>query len=528
MWAGLDERGCEVAIKIFSDPQLLGRAFDEAGALARITHPNIVTIHAVHRGSDSVAVVMDLAAATVSSFVQDFGALRGAQVVRLVTDMCAGIATLHASGLAHGDISPNNVALTMDGAAQLLDFGAVRDEATLGTDGFSQRVSRHGEDLGRGEILGRGDLADSEDPRAVEYRMRRLLGAAGERASTVPGGLERMRDDVLGAALVGLYALGDTSGRGSVAQTVEDVLKRHIDRVKNGVTGSEVGPQALAAAVGEVIPPAPITVPMGAASAQSVDGAKAVNQTRRVGQTDLVDIDDDALWGSPAKETDETAVATKPDSRRGIKRPVLTTAAIALGIAAFGGGIAIGLGENTLGGEAAHAAGVDETVSGVGGKAVTDDALRNESAEESQPALDSGDAQYWQQIINDLGAARDAVLVSGGVDDLVTVNAVDSPAMSADQRTFEDLGARGLVVREIETVTEVVEVLSVGAGQVELLVETGIVFQQLERDGNSAADGGAQGFQSAARAEADTEMEAVVMVLISVDDEWLISEIRQA
>src|SRR5690625_1002612 len=385
VWQATDEQGRAVAVKVFeAGEEVHQRAFDEAGALARVVHPNIIKIHAVHRlPAGSIAVIMDRCATTLAGLVETTGPLRGAQVVGLMQGICRGLSALHSAGFVHGDISPSNIGLRLDGVPQLLDFGGSRDRRTLGTPGFSQR------------------LEDQRNkPADVENRMRRLLGGAQERGISLPGGLERARDDVLGALRVGIYALGarcsDTASRGSVVATVAQTLNAYAAQVEAGAV--EATPEKLAAAVSEVIPPAPISIPWDYESDVATPFLTSV--TRRADEAIGGDgghgsggsyggssgggSDGDGghgsggrgsggggeLWGGPfdsssASAREDHTAAVRGAARasnggassrqtgvarnvRGLKkRPVLLGAAVILGLAAIGGGVAIGVADNS-------------------------------------------------------------------------------------------------------------------------------------------------------------------------------------
>lgn len=65
--------------------------------------------------------------------------------VRYVTELCDGLSALHRAGLVHRDINPNNIIITTDGHAKIIDFGISRaftggktsDTTILGTPGYA-------------------------------------------------------------------------------------------------------------------------------------------------------------------------------------------------------------------------------------------------------------------------------------------------------------------------------------------------------------------------------------------------------
>ncbi len=118
-----------VAIK-----QLLPNAFVEEGTrewfvrearlTASLNHPNIVHIYALREHGESLFLVMEyLAGGDLHSLVQDEGPLNRSTLLKVSTDMCLALETLHARNVIHRDIKPENILIAQPNHFKLADFG---------------------------------------------------------------------------------------------------------------------------------------------------------------------------------------------------------------------------------------------------------------------------------------------------------------------------------------------------------------------------------------------------------------------
>lgn len=114
---------------------LRARVLREAQALARLDHPNVVTVHhIVDPGEDGYPwIVMELVA---GSSLQDRlaeGPMDPAQAAELGRGILSALNAAHASGIQHRDVKPANVLLRTDGRPVLTDFGiaAIRESTSL-------------------------------------------------------------------------------------------------------------------------------------------------------------------------------------------------------------------------------------------------------------------------------------------------------------------------------------------------------------------------------------------------------------
>ncbi|MEU8777581.1 serine/threonine-protein kinase [Streptomyces sp. NPDC048606] len=107
--------------------QLRERAVREARALARLAHPNVVTIHHIveppAEADGHPWIVMELVKGGSLADRLAEGPMPPAEVVRLGLDVLSALRAAHAEGVLHRDVKPANVLLRPDGAAVLTDFG---------------------------------------------------------------------------------------------------------------------------------------------------------------------------------------------------------------------------------------------------------------------------------------------------------------------------------------------------------------------------------------------------------------------
>ncbi|WP_240196997.1 serine/threonine-protein kinase, partial [Nonomuraea lactucae] len=115
------------------------RVLREARALARLDHPNVVTIHHI---VDAPAmahpwIVMELVRGQSLQERLAQGPLAPAEAARLGRGILAALRTAHEAGICHRDVKPANVLLRPDGSPVLTDFGiaAMQDSPGLTANG---------------------------------------------------------------------------------------------------------------------------------------------------------------------------------------------------------------------------------------------------------------------------------------------------------------------------------------------------------------------------------------------------------
>jgi predicted Ser/Thr protein kinase len=155
-----------VAIKLLpperaEQPSLRARFLREARLAAKLSHPNIIPIHAVEDTAGFVFYVMAFVdGETLAERVRTRGPLASSEGARVLREAAWALAYAHGQGLVHRDVKPDNILIEgATGRVLVADFGiaAAADEAALdGISGTPEFMSPE-QALG-GQIDARSDL----------------------------------------------------------------------------------------------------------------------------------------------------------------------------------------------------------------------------------------------------------------------------------------------------------------------------------------------------------------------------------
>ena len=123
-----------VAIKMLppriakSGPGLLDRFLREARSAAKLSHPNIVTIHQICPYKDTYYIVMELVdGGALHEFLAVQKRFDPKEATRIIRAAAEGLGHAHRRGIIHRDIKPGNIMMTNDGQVKVSDFGLARD-----------------------------------------------------------------------------------------------------------------------------------------------------------------------------------------------------------------------------------------------------------------------------------------------------------------------------------------------------------------------------------------------------------------
>ncbi len=140
------QSGRSVALKelVSTSARSLERFKREFRALSDLHHPNIVRFDALFEHQGTWYIAMELVRGQdLVSYVRPGGELDHARLRQAFLGLLAGVAALHEAGFVHRDITPENVCVSDDGRAVLLDFGLIArahdagDADSVGNDSYA-------------------------------------------------------------------------------------------------------------------------------------------------------------------------------------------------------------------------------------------------------------------------------------------------------------------------------------------------------------------------------------------------------
>jgi len=240
-----------VAIKLLppsktADPRLRERFLREARTAAKLSHPNVIPIHAVEEIGEFVFFAMAyVEGETLTERVRRRGPLPPSEAARVLRDVAWALAYAHGQGVIHRDVKPDNILLESSGRVLVADFGIAGVVAGAGA-------------IASGEVIGTPEFMSPEQ----------ALGEATD-----------ARSDLYSLGIVGYFILSGTLP--FEAEKATEVLAKQVTEPAPALGRIAVVPRRLAQAIDRCLAKDPAERPDGPAALAEQLG-QALEQRRDV------------------------------------------------------------------------------------------------------------------------------------------------------------------------------------------------------------------------------------------------------
>ncbi|ADQ14999.1 Stk1 family PASTA domain-containing Ser/Thr kinase [Halanaerobium hydrogeniformans] len=121
-----------VAIKMLrpeysSDNDFKEKFHQEARAVAKLSHPNVVSIYDIVVDDQKIYLVMEIVKGkTLKDLIKERGKLSIVEALEFASQIAAALSIAHGNQIVHCDIKPHNIILTEDMEVKITDFGISR------------------------------------------------------------------------------------------------------------------------------------------------------------------------------------------------------------------------------------------------------------------------------------------------------------------------------------------------------------------------------------------------------------------
>ncbi len=248
-----------VAIKLMhrdlsGDPDQLERFRREARAVARLSHPHVVTVIDFGEDDGTPYIVLErVEGETLKDRIRRMGRLPVAEAVAYAIEIGRALSAAHAQRLVHRDVKPQNVLIDSEGRGKVTDFGIARSlEAhgltatgrVLGTTDYVSPEQALGQDVSeQSDVYSLGVVLFEMLTGEVPFKAETQVGVAMKHVKERLPDVQRLRPEVSAAlaAVVERATAKETKNRyatsAEMVGDLEDVLA--IEVARSGETSGE-------------------------------------------------------------------------------------------------------------------------------------------------------------------------------------------------------------------------------------------------------------------------------------------------
>ena len=252
-----------IALKLLSSARagddrdaFVARLVREAKVLAKVNHPNVVTVHDVGVDNDQVFIAMEFVEGiSLAQWMREHaGRDRLREGLALFEQAGRGLAAAHAVGLVHRDFKPENVLVGADGRVRVLDFGlavgVVESVSSKSTLESGELITRTGQAVGTPAYMAPEQFDGIADAATDQYSFCVSLfelayGRRPHTADTLPElALKVVSEDIAVPDAAGVSrALRKLLQRGLARAPADrhptmDALLRELHRIRTGTRRS--------------------------------------------------------------------------------------------------------------------------------------------------------------------------------------------------------------------------------------------------------------------------------------------------
>ena len=239
-----------VAIKVMSpllaiNPNARKRFLREAQAAAAVSHPHIVTIHAVDEDKMPYLVMEYVVGQSLQEKIDKVGSLPVTEILRIGNQIADGLAAAHKQGLIHRDIKPANILLE-NGVerVKITDFGLARavDDVTItktgevsGTPQYMSPEQATGERVDqRTDLFSLGAILYAMCTGRSPFRASNLVAVVRRVCDDSPRPIEEVNEEIPDWLSDIVYNLLEKrpDDRLQTAEEVADLLGAHLAKVQ--------------------------------------------------------------------------------------------------------------------------------------------------------------------------------------------------------------------------------------------------------------------------------------------------------